>query len=829
MDDRKASASKPSLTVGTSSARNSPAIGSSSSSVASMSSSSRPKVCYVCKEGEFLPTKALVRCVRCKRFWHHNCHAPPVSRDMHDLQKPFSCARCVKKASTAQSTHSNATATSLSEAHNGSQSAPGFSCEVSGCNRMPMKDLKSARRICKHHSISEKHMLSANKPRPQVAMKSARVDRSKMKPPRRVESQAVPKDRKHRHPSMNKSIDSTGYDTNSGESDIGLDMRNSRAKNVDVSLATLQLEGTQGFAKHTGSAIELSSSPMDESSRAQKQLSEWIERHCDEQLQTNLTSWLKTHASGHTTEDEWWPKLRDLVCTAASGSTAIDCLNRAILFRLESQRPSGSTGSMWQVEQEDVENAIELLKSNTEYPISAVQLMEVHACYHACGILVPRDPDPVLRGSSREAAADDNRREWIRAYDEEEIEYDLPSPRPISNLLGLQDNMDRDPEHASPHILAADHRDSRPPSVGLRGTDTLDVEDDEEYTPTLNPLQPHSDGDVARALETRPINTTREPLGELADQGIEHCAPRPKGNSNGYEPSFKLPPSISSITGQRGISNTSSASENALTGVKHALEAPSSSREAKRRAHTDLVGAEISRQLQAQKEPQLDPMASSTISPEPAISLKHNSLAGTGYLWEAPPGSFDAKNRARSGVVDAEMDEWLYGAKKIKEHDSEYPMPDHEFIRSQRWGHINPTTDWPKLPLSGEALRRKRAEIDARPRRKELFGTGLSEAIKKERLEKYGCIYMVKPPGPITPAYLEHKAKLEKMIRVPNIDNYEPAVRNNKLGMRERPTTTITEIIDGREVTRQKKKSELLWIERHDAIVDIVFHFWRGY
>jgi hypothetical protein len=87
-----------------------------------------------------------------------------------------------------------------------------------------------------------------------------------------------------------------------------------------------------------------------------------------------------------------------------------------------------------------------------------------------------------------------------------------------------------------------------------------------------------------------------------------------------------------------------------------------------------------------------------------------------GFSVPAPhPKSIAARKRAEN-FDPSELDSW------IKKQSEPKPEPtEKELLEGQLWGHIDPRIVWPK-EYSEEWYATKRAEIDARPSRKQRFG-----------------------------------------------------------------------------------------------------------
>lgn len=415
--------------------------------------------------------------------------------------------------------------------------------------------------ICKNHSISEKHRLSSS--RPQVAIKTARVDRSKVNTSRKPEDRELLADYKRKRSSNKKRLDSTGQEITSGQSNTRLDKHKSRTIETNASTEAVprQPEETRehSFANrtsHTNKSPLASEALNSEGAKAKKQLSKWIERHCDEELLTSLRSWLATQTNVHINEKDWWVKLRDLFWTASTQTLikkAIDTLNKAIRWRVEKEfkahndiHPTvlADTRSMLQVQQGDIERAIvrmekEWSKDILYYGDLEDQLEEWQACHHACGIIVPRDPEgrpraseapltpaPVSRGDYMSPRIED---------DDDDLNYEPPSPGPIMDLLDREDQIRAKSQKAndmeapqktstlpqqniSPHIHAAA---SKSPSVGVQDAAMLDVEED-DYTPVL---ESQAKDDTSIPLTTRLVGITLESAKASTTQQMPVPAP----------------------------------------------------------------------------------------------------------------------------------------------------------------------------------------------------------------------------------------------------------------------------------------------------------------
>lgn len=179
--------------------------------------------------------------------------------------------------------------------------------------------------------------------------------------------------------------------------------------------------------------------------------------------------------------------------------------------------------------------------------------------------------------------------------------------------------------------------------------------------------------------------------------------------------------------------------------------------------------------------------------------------------WFPPPKSVDAS----SSTLQLAENSLVNNRFVPKKEPSKYPIADHEFIKSQVWGHIDPTKIYPRPRMTPEQLAAKRAEINANPPgkgRKANFGIVFTERFKAER-RALGCsLYHLNIcEVDDTPERQENTKNLEKMLNIEGIDNYEPfSVKGiDGLCMREMVGTKVKEMVNGVEVERVKKVSEL--------------------
>lgn len=317
-------------------------------------------------------------------------------------------------------------------------------------------------------------------------MKTARVNKSKVNTIRKPEDRKLLTDPKHKRSSTKKSLDSTGFETTARQSNTRPDKRRSPKIGANASTSPRQLETTQKYSF-------VAPSPRDT-----HQVLDWIRRHCQEDLHTALRSWLGDHINLHPHDEGWWVKLRDLFWTANSEKRikeAITALNKAIRRRMQSdsrKHPEvlADTRSMLHVKQLDIERAISRMekpwsKDTHQYGDIESELEVWQACYHACGIIVPRDPeeahvpsDPILPDDLISAAIEDNLLD--------DMNYAPPSPELFVDLLDREEirasqkaHMEAPKEtstvrkYISPFTQAAA---SFLPSVGVADTPMLDVE-----------------------------------------------------------------------------------------------------------------------------------------------------------------------------------------------------------------------------------------------------------------------------------------------------------------------------------------------------------------
>ncbi|RDL37843.1 uncharacterized protein BP5553_05276 [Venustampulla echinocandica] len=104
------------------------------------------------------------------------------------------------------------------------------------------------------------------------------------------------------------------------------------------------------------------------------------------------------------------------------------------------------------------------------------------------------------------------------------------------------------------------------------------------------------------------------------------------------------------------------------------------------------------------------------------------------------PMSLEAKRLARARDFDSsELDSWL----NKQQPKTDYPRSPKELLASQIWGNIDPRVVWSE-ERSPEWLAAKRAEIEARPKRKANFGKLLTEQIKDDRRAKGWSVHQEK-------------------------------------------------------------------------------------
>lgn len=96
------------------------------------------------------------------------------------------------------------------------------------------------------------------------------------------------------------------------------------------------------------------------------------------------------------------------------------------------------------------------------------------------------------------------------------------------------------------------------------------------------------------------------------------------------------------------------------------------------------------------------------------------------------PMSLEAKRRSRARDFDSsELDSWL----NRQQSKPDSPRPPKDLLASQIWGNIDPRVVWSE-ERSPEWYIAKRAEIEARPKRKANFGKLLTKQIKDDRRSK---------------------------------------------------------------------------------------------
>lgn len=120
-------------------------------------------------------------------------------------------------------------------------------------------------------------------------------------------------------------------------------------------------------------------------------------------------------------------------------------------------------------------------------------------------------------------------------------------------------------------------------------------------------------------------------------------------------------------------------------------------------------------------------------STKPGYDPEKDPNFGYSTRYLPHPQSLEYKRRLRVLTFDpTELDNWLA---KLREPKPRFPPSAADLYRTQKWGHIDPRVAWPKKQ-DPEFLAEKRAEIEARPKRKANFGKVLTEQNIKERLEK---------------------------------------------------------------------------------------------
>ncbi|KAH8685465.1 hypothetical protein BGZ60DRAFT_522754 [Tricladium varicosporioides] len=120
-------------------------------------------------------------------------------------------------------------------------------------------------------------------------------------------------------------------------------------------------------------------------------------------------------------------------------------------------------------------------------------------------------------------------------------------------------------------------------------------------------------------------------------------------------------------------------------------------------------------------------------SMKPGYDPENDPNFGYSTRYLPHPQSLEYKRRLRALTYDpTELDNWLA---KLRKPKPRFPPSGADLYKTQKWGHIDPRVAWPKKQ-DPEFLAEKRAEIEARPKRKANFGKVLTEQNIKERLEK---------------------------------------------------------------------------------------------
>lgn len=235
-----------------------------SSSVAStsMSWTGNRNNCHVCKTPESLPTKPLLRCIKCKKKWHTFCHNPKILNPEPEWQ----CNRCTGKINEKMNSHSSTRLTQESPTFNSGPSKQEYrkvtvrlTCEIANCNNSQVST--NTKGLCKLHEVDERHK-NAQAQKQTATFKPAPVSKSidklKLYPLKKDEETrailAEGKDKKRKREAPMRGGNGTqSHDVgHEARQKIGLPRKPSRSK-----ITSQMSPRTQGFApeQEDGSAI----------------------------------------------------------------------------------------------------------------------------------------------------------------------------------------------------------------------------------------------------------------------------------------------------------------------------------------------------------------------------------------------------------------------------------------------------------------------------------------------------------------------------------------------------------------------------------------------
>lgn len=162
-----------------------------------------------------------------------------------------------------------------------------------------------------------------------------------------------------------------------------------------------------------------------------------------------------------------------------------------------------------------------------------------------------------------------------------------------------------------------------------------------------------------------------------------------------------------------------------------------------------------------------------------------------------PAQSLQKKGKQKAATYDHSVLDY-YLAKQAEPKLETRPTT-QELLKTQFWGHIDPSKVWPK-ETSEEWLAKKREEIDSRGGRKANFGKLLTVQVRKERWDNGWHIHQTSEANKVDRRFAETTRHVEELFGLKGIDDLIPGVMDGQLVMMEKPAG------DGIETRNRKRK-----------------------